>query len=190
MPPCMDEIERSLFSMKREKFPGSIVLPPLFFQNLWHFLKLDVHAFVLSIFINILIPKGLNHTIITLVPKCDNPRTPDQFRPIRLCNVILKILTKPLPCALWHSILLLSLRIRLLAYQINLGWTILLSSTTFWIYLAVIRARRVYSWKKLIFGKLTTSWNGPSLKICFCYMASRITLWNLLGLARLQLLTL
>jgi hypothetical protein len=36
----------------------------------------------------------LNHTYICLIPKCNNPSTPSDFRPISLCNVTLKLITK------------------------------------------------------------------------------------------------
>ena len=38
--------------------------------------------------------KSINHTFITLIQKVNNLETIAQFRPINLCNVIYKILSK------------------------------------------------------------------------------------------------
>ena len=39
-------------------------------------------------------PEYLNRTLITLVPKCQNPETINNYRPISLCNTIYKVVTK------------------------------------------------------------------------------------------------
>lgn len=41
-----------------------------------------------------MLPSGLNHTNLVLIPKCKNPSTPADFRPIALCNVLYKIVRK------------------------------------------------------------------------------------------------
>lgn len=38
--------------------------------------------------------QGVNHTLLTLIPKCNVPIYVSQFRLISLCNVIYKIITK------------------------------------------------------------------------------------------------
>ena len=38
--------------------------------------------------------KVINTSFISLIPKQDNAQTPDRFRPIALCNVIYKIISK------------------------------------------------------------------------------------------------
>jgi len=40
--------------------------------------------------------KDINHTFISLIPKPKTPIHPSNFRPISVCNVILKIITKTL----------------------------------------------------------------------------------------------
>lgn len=40
------------------------------------------------------LPEGLNETFLVLIPKITSPELPSQFRPIGLCNVICKIITK------------------------------------------------------------------------------------------------
>lgn len=41
-----------------------------------------------------IILKELNCTNIALIPKCENPETMDKLRPIGLCNVVYKIISK------------------------------------------------------------------------------------------------
>ena len=41
-------------------------------------------------------PKNLNETIITLIPKKDNPTSMKDLKPIALCNVLYKIIAKVL----------------------------------------------------------------------------------------------
>jgi hypothetical protein len=54
----------------------------------------DVTEMILEVLNNQGDPSQLNHTHICLIPKCNNPTNPSEFRTISLCNVSLKIITK------------------------------------------------------------------------------------------------
>lgn len=54
----------------------------------------DVFKLVAKCFDHGHIPDGLGSTLITLVPKVQNPLSMAQFRPISLCNTIYKCITK------------------------------------------------------------------------------------------------
>ena len=64
------------------------------FHHFWEMVKLDVQKIVEDSKILGQILPALNATFLTLIPKCEGVDTPDKFRPISLCNVIYKIITK------------------------------------------------------------------------------------------------
>lgn len=88
------DVEAALFQMKADKSPGPDGLPVLFFHTFWSVLKSDIIAAVQSFFTSGYLLKDFNHTLITLIPKCDHPQTVKDFRPISLCNVIQKLIFK------------------------------------------------------------------------------------------------
>jgi hypothetical protein len=90
------EVEIALKQMAPLKAPGPDGLPPIFYQKYWHLIGRDVTAAVLTCLNSGQILKAINHTHITLIPKVQNPEEVVEFRPISLCNVIYKLISKVL----------------------------------------------------------------------------------------------
>ncbi|XP_074282891.1 uncharacterized protein LOC141607441 [Silene latifolia] len=88
------DVRRAVFQLGALKSPGPDGFPALFFQRCWHTVKDDVSSTVLSILNSGLVLKELNITFIALIPKCASPEKVDDYRPISLCNVIMKIVTR------------------------------------------------------------------------------------------------
>ena len=68
----------------------------LFHQKFWHIVGTDITNAVLD-FLNtgVMLPE-LNYTHIVLIPKVKSPEKMSDFKPISLCNVIYKIISKML----------------------------------------------------------------------------------------------
>lgn len=94
LPFTADEIREAIFQMQPTKAPGPDGLPALFYQKFWSIIGNDVTRQALDILNNQADPSAFNSTFISLIPKCKNPDTPQEFRPINLCNVIMKEVTK------------------------------------------------------------------------------------------------
>lgn len=88
------EVEDVIFQMHHLKSSGPDGLLALFYQKYWHFVGGDVQHHALVVLNNGKCPKELNKTYITLIPKCNSPTSTMDFRPISLCNVVMKIVTK------------------------------------------------------------------------------------------------
>ncbi|WCJ36333.1 Polynucleotidyl transferase ribonuclease H-like superfamily protein [Euphorbia peplus] len=88
------DVHRSLFSMAPFKAPGPDGFQALFFQRLWSKLGSQLSASVLHMLRTSSFAPGVNDTLITVIPKVPNPELITQFRPISLCNVHYKIVTK------------------------------------------------------------------------------------------------
>lgn len=69
---------------------------PFFFQKYWHILGDNICAAIRVMFDTGKLMLGLNEATICLIPKGDTPETLNQFRPISLCNVLLKLVSKVL----------------------------------------------------------------------------------------------
>lgn len=62
----------------------------IFYQSFWHIVRGDVTTTVLAVLNTGFIPKSINTTLISLIPKILNPKKFSDFRPISLCNVLLR----------------------------------------------------------------------------------------------------
>ncbi|XP_058762882.1 uncharacterized protein LOC131636268 [Vicia villosa] len=69
-------------------------LPALFFQKYWSSVGNETVHYVMDILNNNRDLTAINNTFITLILKKKQPSTPRDFRPISLCNVIMKAVTK------------------------------------------------------------------------------------------------
>jgi len=78
------------------KAPGLDVFSAHFFQHNWDICGDDITMMVLKVLNGDEMPTEINSTFIVLIPKVKNPVSLYQFRPISLCNVVYKIISKAL----------------------------------------------------------------------------------------------
>jgi hypothetical protein len=88
------EVYNAIKDMKSLAAPGPDGLPAIFYHTYWDIVGQDVTKEVLDILNHNSDPSYLNHTHICLIPKIPNPTMASDFRPISLCNITLKIVTK------------------------------------------------------------------------------------------------
>ena len=88
------EIQHATFSMFLNTAPGVDGMSHLFFQRYWHIIKADLIHAITSFFHTRNLLKSVNETLISLIPKVDNPVILSNFRPISLCSVLYKIISK------------------------------------------------------------------------------------------------
>ncbi|KAL3524081.1 hypothetical protein ACH5RR_016915 [Cinchona calisaya] len=89
-----EEIRQDFFFMNPNKAPGPVSMSSLFFKQFWHIVGRDITLAIQSFFHSGFMLSYLNETIISLIPKVDIPTNLSQYRPIALCNVIYKAITK------------------------------------------------------------------------------------------------
>lgn len=88
-----EAIKKVLFGMAAEKSPGPDGFYSEFFRATWAITRGDfVHA-VQLFFDKGFLPKGINSTILTLIPKKDEATFMKDYRPISCCNVIYKVIS-------------------------------------------------------------------------------------------------
>lgn len=88
------EVEASLKQISATKTAGVDGLPAVFYQKFWHVVGDDVVESCLELLNGGKSIEFLNHTLISLIPKVGKPKQVFQFRPIALCNVIYKVISK------------------------------------------------------------------------------------------------
>eukprot|EP00253_Pinus_taeda_P007706 PITA_07706 len=90
----MEEVEEAIRSMPNDKAPGPDGFTINFYKACWKIVKNDIWEIVEDSRRSKTILKSLNSTFIALVPKVEEANTPEKFRPMALCNVIYKIISK------------------------------------------------------------------------------------------------
>ena len=89
-----DEVEFALKQMKPLTAPDPNCMSPIFFKSCWKFIGQDIIDASLAILNSGNMSASLNHTYIALIPKTKSPEKATDFRPISLCNVLYKIVSK------------------------------------------------------------------------------------------------
>ncbi|XP_010418622.1 PREDICTED: uncharacterized protein LOC104704195 [Camelina sativa] len=90
----VSEIRQAAFSISSESAPGSDGLTGFFFKKFWPVIHDQVNKEVLSFFATGNLPVEWNHTLLCLIPKIQAPKRMSDLRPISLCLVIYKIVSK------------------------------------------------------------------------------------------------
>lgn len=91
-----DEIKRALDAIGDLKAPGPDGMPAIFFKKYWDIVSDQLIKEVQVVLRGGRMPMGWNDTIISLIPKVEKPQKVTNLRPISLCNVVYKVVSKVL----------------------------------------------------------------------------------------------
>eukprot|EP00253_Pinus_taeda_P027567 PITA_27567 len=89
-----EEIEWSIRSMPLDKAPGPDGFSTSFYKTHWDIIKKDYIRMAKNFYTKCKMGSSIKSSHLALIPKEPNPQTFDRFRPISLCNVSYKIITK------------------------------------------------------------------------------------------------
>jgi hypothetical protein len=91
-----DDIRTALFQMAPLKARGPDGFPAGFYQTNWNTVGSELCRAILGTLETSILPPYMNMTNIALIPKIKKPTRVTEFRPISLCNVTYKIISKVL----------------------------------------------------------------------------------------------
>jgi hypothetical protein len=91
-----EEVKEALESIGDLKAPGVDGMPSVFYKRSWEFVGEQVTSEVLNVLNGGPMPDGWNDTYVVLIPKTKNPKCMKDLRPISLCNVVYKLVSKVL----------------------------------------------------------------------------------------------
>ena len=91
-----EEVILALSQMHPNKSPGPDGMNALFYQSFWNFIGEDVVDKIMLFLNNVEDISAINQTHLVLIPKKKHCESPVDFRPISLCNVMYKLVSKVL----------------------------------------------------------------------------------------------
>ncbi|WCJ18876.1 RNA-directed DNA polymerase (reverse transcriptase)-related family protein [Euphorbia peplus] len=97
-----EEVKEAVFSMNPDKSPGPDGFNPGFYQRYWDIVGDQVVHSCLLWLNSGMLPDNIHDTNIVLIPKKSKPETVGDMRPIALCNVIYKIVSKMIANRMKH----------------------------------------------------------------------------------------
>lgn len=92
----MEDVKNVMFSMNSYEAPGVDGFQLVFYKNFWNVVANDVWEMVSMAFSSGTFNPALAKTLIVPIPKIDSPLSFKDFRPISLCNVLFKTISKVL----------------------------------------------------------------------------------------------
>ena len=90
----MDELREVVRKLSSNRAPGMDGFNGAFYKATWHLISKDLLEAVNNVLQSNHLLAQVNHTILCLVPKKIVPVTVEDYRPIALCNVIYRIISK------------------------------------------------------------------------------------------------
>jgi len=93
-PFSVDEVKTTVWDCDSFKSPGPDGINFGFIKNFWNEMKEDIVRFTSEFHRNGKLSKGINSTVISLIPKVASPQSLHDFRPISLVSNLYKILAK------------------------------------------------------------------------------------------------
>lgn len=95
-PVSLVEVKEACFCLNPTKSPGADGYTARFFQKHWELIKDDLFSAVRTFFQSGFMILEMNKTNVVLIPKTAEPEVISHFRPIALCNVVYKLISKVL----------------------------------------------------------------------------------------------
>jgi hypothetical protein len=92
--PTEVEVIQALASLGFSKASRPDGFTALFYKKYWSIVRTDVLQFIWNFFRFHHLPRKQNHTFLALIPKVNGSHLAHQFKPISLCNIAYKIISK------------------------------------------------------------------------------------------------